>query len=138
MNAKRILLQYRGKLQKVDDILEEYELYKTRAEKMTTIISETSSRTNQTSDKVGQYAVLMADLSKEYEKRWLDAERERLNIIDTINELDEPYRQLLFLRYIRCLDLPTIADTMCYSLDRINHLHGTALKEYERRQETWH
>lgn len=133
MKAKRILLQYRGKLQKVDDILEEYEMYKTRAEKMTSIICDTASRTNTTSDKVGQYAVLMADLSKEYEKRWLDAERERLAIIDTINVLDEPYRQLLFLRYIRCYDMTKVADIMCYSLDRINHLHGIALKEYERR-----
>lgn len=138
MKAKKILMQYRGKLQKVDDILEEYERYKTRAEKMTSIISETSSRGNTTSDKVGQYAVLMADLSKEWEKRWYEAERERLRILDTINELDEPYRQLLFLRYIRCLDMARVAENMCYSLDRVNHLHGTALKEYERRIEQWH
>lgn len=52
MRAKEILMQYTWKLQKVDRTLEEYELYKTRAEKMTSIISDTTSRTNMTSDKV--------------------------------------------------------------------------------------
>ena len=137
MRAKKILMQYRGKLQKVDDLLEEYEKYKARAEKMTSIISETSSRGNTTSDKVGEYAVIMADLSREYERRWLEAEKERLRLLDTINELDEPYRQLLFLRYIRCHELSKIAEEIGYSLDRTNHLHGIALKEYERRIEKW-
>ncbi len=133
MKAKELLMQYRWKLQKVDHTLEEYELYKTRAEKMTSIISETSSRTNTTSDKVGEYAVLMADLSKEYERRWLEAEQERIRIIDTINALDEPYSRVLFLRYVRCYDLSKVADEIGYSLDHTNHLHGIALQKYERR-----
>ena len=100
---------------------------------MTSIISDTSSRTNLTSDKVGDYAVLMADLSKEYEKRWLDAEKERLRIVDSINALEEPYSRVLFLRYVRCLDLSKIAEEIGYSLDHTNHLHGIAIQKYERR-----
>ena len=133
MRAKEQLMQYRWKLQKVDHTLEEYELYKTRAEKMTSIISDTSSRTNLTSDKVGDCAAIMADLSKEYEQRWIEAEHERLRIIDTINALEEPYSRVLFLRYVRCFDFNKIAEEIGYSLDHTNHLHGIALQKYERR-----
>jgi DNA-directed RNA polymerase specialized sigma24 family protein len=133
VKAKEILMQYRYKLQKVDHTLEEYQMYKTRAEKMTSIISDTASRTNTASDKVGDYASIMADLSKEYERRWIEAEQERLRIIDTINALDEPYSRVLFLRYVRCYDFIKTADEIGYSLDHTNHLHGIALQKYERR-----
>lgn len=103
---------------------------------MTSIISDTSSRTNLTSDKVGDNAVIMAELSKEYERRWIEAERERLRIVDTINELEEPYSRILFLRYVRCYDFIKIADEIGYSLDHTNHLHGIALQMYERRNKT--
>ena len=132
MTAKEELSQLKYKRKKVDETLEEYQKYKTRAEKMTSVISDSSSRTNITSDKVGDNASIMADLAKEYEQRWIAAERERLEIEDKINLVEEPYRTLLHMRYIEDLPLMEVATKLNYkSYTYACEQHGIALKKYE-------
>lgn len=110
-------------MKKVEEALEEYERYKTRAEKVTAIMSDAPSRSNKTSDKVGENAILMADLSKQYESRWLEAEQERCRILNLINSIDEPYRTILSLRYIQNKRLEYIADELHYSYSQIKRYH---------------
>ena len=80
MTAKEELMQYKYARKKVDETLEEYQKYKDRATKMTAIMSENTQRSNLNSDKVGDNAVKMADISREYEERWIKAEEEKLRI----------------------------------------------------------
>lgn len=131
MNAKEELNQYKFIKGRVQEALEEYERFKERAEKMTTIISDNPSHTNKTSDKVGDNASAMADLNREYKDRWLIAERKRLELVDSINKVQEPYRTILMGRYIQDKNFEQIACEMSYSYDRTIHLHGEALKIYE-------
>ena len=131
MNAKEELSQYKFKKKRVSEALEEYMLYKERAEKMTAIISETTSRTNINSDKVGDNAIKMADLDKEYQVRWLQAEKERIELLNKLDSLDDPYRTLLVARYIHEKPFEQIAFEMNYSYDWTVHLHGEALKLYK-------
>ena len=52
LTAKEELLQFKFKLKKADEALEEYEKFKTRAEKINAVISEVSAKSNKISDKV--------------------------------------------------------------------------------------
>lgn len=131
MTAKEELLQYKYARKKVDEALEEYEKYKTRAEKMTTIISDMPRGTSNT-NKVEDNAVEMADISRIYEERWLEAEKEKLEVEQKIEKVEEPYRTILHKRYVEELNFEKIADEMGYSYVRITHLHGEALIEYEK------
>ena len=131
MTAKEELSQYKYARERVDETLEEYQQYKERAEKMTSIISDMPRGSN-SSNKVEDNAVIMADLSKQYEERWILAEREKLSIELKIDQVKEPYRKLLKKRYIQDLNFEKIADEMGYSYVRITHLHGEALLEYEK------
>ena len=131
MTVKEELLQYKYAREKVDETLEEYQKYKDRAEKMTSIISDMPRGTS-SSDKVADNAVKMADLSAEYEKRWLEAENKKLEIEKNIDLVEEPYRTLLHKRYVQGLNFEKIADEMSYSYVRITHLHGEALIEYDK------
>lgn len=133
MTAKEELLQYKYAREKVEETLEEYQKYKTRAEKMTSIISDMPRGTSN-SDKVADNAIKMADLSTEYEKRWLEAENKKLEIEKNIDLVEEPYRTLLHKRYVQELNFEKIADEMRYSYVRITHLHGEALLEYEKKR----
>lgn len=135
MNAKEELKQVRFKIEKVEETLEEYERYKTRAEKMTAVMSETTARTNKPSDKVGDNAAIMADLAIQYQQRWADAEYERLRISGELDKVAEPYRTLLFKRYVQGLNFETVASEMYYSYTTITKMHGKALILYERRNE---
>lgn len=131
MTAKEELLQYKYAREKVQETLEEYQKYKDRAEKMTSIISDMPRGTS-SSDKVADNAVKMADLSAEYEKRWLEAENKKLEIEKNIDSMEEPYRILLHKRYVEGKTLEEISTLMNYSFDRVRHMHGEALLKYEK------
>lgn len=133
MTTKELLKQYRFKMDRVDEALEEYERYKTRAEKMTSVISDVPSRTNKTSDKVGDNSSIMADLSKEYEQRWIEAEKERLALIDSINAIGEPYRTILQMRFVKNMPLEAVATELNYSYIHTARLQGTALTLFEKK-----
>jgi DNA-directed RNA polymerase specialized sigma subunit len=128
MTIKEELMQYRFKLKKVDEALEDYERFKARAEKMTAIFSDVVARTNITSDKVGDNAVKMADIEKEYIQRWLDAENEKNALLDKLTCIDEPYRTILALRYIHNKNFESIAYDIGYSYKQTLRLHGQALQ----------
>lgn len=131
MTAKEELLQYKYARERAEETLEEYQKYKDRAEKMTSIMSNIPKRNNN-SDKVADNAIKMADLPFEYEKRWLNAEYEKLEIERKIDLVKEPYRTLLHKRYVEELNFEKIAEAMCFSYARITHLHGEALIEYDK------
>ena len=75
----------------------------------------------------------MADIEKEYYSRWQDAERERLLLTDKIKRIDEPYRTILFLRYVQNKKFEVISSEIGYSYKQILRLHGYALKIFENK-----
>lgn len=75
----------------------------------------------------------MADLSRQYEEQRIEAETERIKLINSINQVSEPYRTILFMRYVEDLSLEAIAARLNYSYSIIAHLHGDALVKFERR-----
>ena len=133
MTAKEELSQYKYARDKVEETLEEYEKYKTRAEKVTSIISD-MPRGGQSSDKVADNASIMADLSRQYEERWLQAEREKLKIEQQIDMINEPYRTILHKKYIEGKSLTEIAYELGGDYTEWCRKHGTALKLYEERE----
>ena len=75
----------------------------------------------------------MADLSRKYEKRYFLAEQERVRVLTELDKIGEPYRTLLYKRYVENKDLNSIAEEMFCSYSTIAKLHGIALIVYERR-----
>lgn len=135
MQAKEELKQIKFKMDKVQETLREYEQFKERAEKMTAVISDSATHSNKISDKVGDNASKMADLATLYIKRYFDAEQERIKVTNELDKLEEPYRTILFKRYVSGLNFETIASEMSYSYSAITKLHGGALIKYEKRNE---
>lgn len=131
MNAKDELNQYKYMKKRVDETLQEYEKYKTRAEKMTATLSDVPSRSNVTSDKVGDNASIMADLEKQYEQRWIDSEYKKLEIEKKIDKVEEPYRTILHMRYIEDMSIEAISIQLNSNYTYTCEQHGTALKKYE-------
>lgn len=131
MTAKEELLQYKYARKKVDEALEEYEKYKTRAEKMTTIISD-MPRSTINANKVEGNAVKMADISRIYEERWLEAEKEKLEVEQKIEKVEEPYRTILHMKYIEEKTLEEISCQLKCNYTYACEQHGRALKEYEK------
>lgn len=130
MTAKEELRQYKYLKDKVQETLDEYERYKTRAEKMTSIISD-MPRGGKSSDKVADNAVAMADLSRQYEDRWLAAEKGKFRIEEKMDKVEEPYRTILHMRYVEAFSIEEISCKLNCNYTYACELHGQALKKYE-------
>ena len=123
MSAKDELRRYKDKVKDVDRTIKEYEKFMTRATKMTSVMSEMTSRSNLPSDKVGDNAIKMADLAKEYETRWHEAERTRINLVAEIDKVGGTLGDILYDVYIEGLSLEQTAQDIHYSYERTAHLH---------------
>lgn len=130
MTAKEELLQYKYAREKVEETLSEYQKYKDRAEKMTSIISDMPRGTSNY-DKVSDNVIKMADLSAEYERRWIEAENRKLEIEKKIDSVDEPYRTILHMKYVEEKTLEEISCKMKCNYTYACEQHGRALKKYE-------
>ncbi len=132
MTAKEELSQYKYKLKKVYETLDEYQKYNDRATKITTILSNMPKDTSNR-DKIGDNTAVMADLGQQYKQRWIEAEMERLKLEKKIDSVEEPYRTILHMRYIEDLPLFEIASKLKYkSYTYACEQHGIALKKYEK------
>lgn len=85
-------------------------------------------------------AIILADVTNEHEGMFADSEQKRLTVERKINQLRQPYRNVLYLRYIRGLGWKEISKEMGYDQDYISRdhygqrtatgIHGTALRLY--------
>ena len=123
MTAKDELRQYKNKIKDVDRTIKEYEKFMTRATKMTSVMSEMTSRTNIPSDKVGDNAIKMADLAQQYADRWNEAEQTRIKLVAEIDKVGGILGDVLYDLYIEGLSLEQTAADIKYSYERTAHLH---------------
>ena len=73
----------------------------------------------------------MADLEKEYEQRWIDAEFKKLEIEKKIDQVEEPYRTLLHMRYVDCMTIEEMSFRLNSNYTYTCEQHGKALKKFE-------
>lgn len=127
------LKNYQDKLRRAERTNEEYEKFKTRAEKMTATFSLTTGKTNFVGDKVGDNAVIMADISTEYKTRWLEAEQDVIKILKKIDTLPETYGEILAMHFVDNMTLNEIAGIKHYSISQIKRKYKTALELYDKK-----
>jgi len=127
MTAKEYLLQYREAMRRVQAITEHLAELRAIAERITPNYSGNGGN-HQVGDKVGSTAAKIVDAEAK-----TAAEIDRLTaleaeIIGTIDRVQEPYRTLLYERYVNGLTFEAIAVRMDYSWRQIIRLHGQALQ----------
>lgn len=98
----------------------------TKATKTSAVISETTSRTNKVGDKVGDNAVLLAELEKTITDYNKEQEQELIDIINLLKQIEHPYCAILFSKFIRNMTLEQIAEEMNYSLSQIKRHYKKA------------
>lgn len=133
MTAKEELMEYIYEQQRVSDTLEYYEKLKDRAEKVTSIMSDMPKGTNkEIQDSMAECIAEMADISNEYAKNLVKAEKARENVERKIEKVKQPFKNILFFRYVCGDSFEKIATKMGYDFKYICNLHGTALREFEK------
>ena len=130
--AKQELREYRDNIKYIEEKQNDAEELKTRIEKMTTNITGMPNAKGENLDKAPFEESL--DKIKEIEKKCREKLEELLLkkfiVENKIEELEQPFKSILYLRYIRGNTLNKVSDDLGYSYDHICKLHGKALKNY--------
>lgn len=73
----------------------------------------------------------MIDSFDEMMKIIVQEEEKQKKIVEQINKIEFPYRNILFKVYIQGKSLVTVASEMNYSYERMKHMNGIALLKFD-------
>lgn len=127
MNAKDYLKQYRAAISRVNAAQEHLTELRAMAERITPNYDGSGGGNHAAGDRLGAAVARIVDAEEK-----VDAEIELLiateqEIMQTIDRTDEPYRTLLFERYINGKTWEQIAVALNYSYRQTTRMHGAAL-----------
>ena len=131
--AKQELNEYRENIKYIEEKLNDTEEVKSKLEKITSTLSLTKSNTTGESndkfaDAINRLEELKLDCNEKMQKLLL----KKFVIDEKIEEVDQPYRNILFYRYTRGKSWEQVASELGYSRDYACELHGEALYLYSK------
>lgn len=131
--AKQELNEYREKIKYIEEKLNDTEEVKSRIEKITPTMSLT--KTNSSNDSTDKFAdaidrldSLKIDCIEKMKELLLD----KFAIDNKIEQIGQPYTNILFYRYARGKKWEDVADELGYTREYTCTLHGEALYFYSK------
>lgn len=73
----------------------------------------------------------IVDLKNEKYTQIIEMYKTKKKIEDKIDMLEQPYKNILFYKYIKGLSLTEVAHEIRYDYDYTRKMHGTALIQYK-------
>lgn len=109
---------------------EELEELITKAEKITTELSDMPKGSPEIQDRMAQYAAEIVDIRNQKYDQLIKMYKTKKEIEDKIDLLEQPYRDVLYYKYIKGLTLTEVANKVEYEYEYTKKLHGIALLKY--------
>lgn len=136
MEAKQELNEYRENIKYIEERLNDTEELKSKVEKVTTILSFTKTNSSSKSpdkfaDAISKLEELKVDCTEKMQQLLIN----KFKIDDKIDLIEQPYRNILFYRYIRGKNWEEVSRNLGYTRDYTCELHGEALYLYSKLQE---
>ena len=103
----------------------------TRAEKITTELSDMPKGTPEIQDRMGELATQIVDMKNEKYGQLIKMYKTKKKIEDKIDLLEQPYRNILYFKYIKGYGLKKVSKEIGYNYKYICELHGNALNKYK-------
>ena len=131
--AKAELNEYKEDIKYIEEKLNDTEETRSKIEKVTTIISPTKTNISSESpdrfaDAISRLEELKIDCSDRMQKLLV----KKFIIDDKIEELPQPYKNILFFRYTRGKGWNDVANELGYTREYVCDLHGEALYLYSK------
>lgn len=121
-------LQDKKLLKEKEDDLEELI---TRATKITTELSDMPKGTPKLEDRMAELASQIVDMKNEKYGQIIKMYKTKKQIEDKIDLLEQPYRNILYFKYIKGKNLTEVANVIGYNYKWTCEMHGYALKKYK-------
>lgn len=104
----------------------------TKAEKITTELNDMPKGTPIIQDKIGEYATKIVELKNEKYKQLINMYKVKEEIENKVDMLEQPYRNILYYKYIKGMNLTEVANKIGNEYKYTCILHGEALKNYKK------
>ena len=134
MTAKQYLSRVRILDIKINNKISELSMLKSKSTSLQAVVInddkvQTSPALDRLGDDISDILELEEEIHKEI-KRYNDLKHKIINEIHSLN--NRLYIEILYKRYVEFKSLEEIAVEMNYSYDRVRHLHGYALIEFDK------
>lgn len=128
--CKEELKSYIYDKQFIDERMQDIAERKTLLERITSTITDTPNTPNIIQDKLAEKIAGIMDLTTDLEKMIANLKEKQIRIENKIDKLEQPYKNILYMMYIKGNTLVTVASNMNYSYKYMCRVHGDALKKY--------
>lgn len=108
---------------------------RTLLENISGTISDMPKGTPKVVDKKAEELSKIIDDTNELEKYIKQLKNKQLNIESKIDKIDQPYKNILYFRYIRGYNLTEVSNEINTEYDYTRKLHGIALIKYSKLEE---
>lgn len=130
--AKQELREYRDNIKYIEEKQNDAEELRTRIEKITKNITGMPNAKGDNLDKAPFEESLdrIKEIEKDCNKKLQELLLKKYLVENKIEQLDQPYKSILYLKYIRGINLFKVSEELNYSYRHIKTLHQEAIEKY--------
>lgn len=130
--AKQELREYRDNIKYIEEKQNDAEELRTRIEKITNNITGMPNGKGDNPDKAPFEESLdrIREIEKDCNKKLQELLVKKYLVENKIEQLEQPYKSILYLKYIRGINLYKVSEELNYSYRHIKTLHQEAVEKY--------
>ncbi len=116
----------------IKEQIEYIESQKETINRLSTILSDMPKGSKKIYDEEAEKLVKLEDCFEELMNEVLKEEEKQKTIVEEVNKMEYPFKNILFKKYIQGKTLVTIASEMNYSYRDLCRKNGIALNKFEK------
>ena len=119
----------------IKDQTEYIETQKETINRLNSILSDMPRGSKQVYDSEAEKLAKLMDQFNDLMDHVIEEKEKQKKIVEIINRIEFPYRNILFKVYIQGKSLVKTADEMNYSYERMKHMNGIALLKFDESED---
>lgn len=130
--AKQELREYRDNIKYIEEKQNDAEELRTRIEKVTSRLTGMPNGKGADLDKAPFEESLdkITEIEKDCNKKLQELLLKKYIVENKIEQLDQPHKSILYLKYIRGINLYKVSEELNYSYIHIKRMHIEAIEKY--------
>ena len=131
-DAKKELREYRDNIKYIDEKQLDTEELKARILNISAKLSDMPSGKGANPERAPLEETLdkLKEIEKDCSNKLQELVLKKFVVENKIEQLEQPHRSILYLKYMRGLRLPVVADALNYSVQHIKRMSKDALEKY--------
>ena len=119
----------------IKDQTEYIETQKETINRLNSILSDMPKGSRQVYDSEAEKLTKLMDMFNELMQKIIKQKELQNKIVEQVNKIEFPYRNILYKVYIQGKSLVTVASEMNYSYERMKHMNGIALLKFDESED---